>query len=194
MKRRRLLQVFAAVPAVPALVAQQPSATRSATEIPKIETSAADEVGDTVTRYFSEQQFAALRKLCEIIMPQIGKAPGALDAHTPEFLDFLIGESPKERQQIYRTGLDQLNSRAKLKHGKMFADLDPAQTSDALSALRAPWTYNAPADPVAHFLREARHDIRTATANSREYIAGAAQSTGRRGFGGGTGLYWNALD
>ena len=76
----------------------------------------------------------------------------------------------------------------------MFADLDASQITEALAALRTPWTYDPPSDPLAHFLREARHDIRTATANSKEYLAGAAQTTGRRGFGGGTGFYWLPLD
>ena len=188
MQRRRLLQVFATAPIAPALIAQQPA------EAPKLNTAAADDVGETVVRFFNAQQFSALNKLCETIMPPIGKAPGAMGAHAPEFLDFLIGESPKERQQLYRTGLDLLNSRAKQKHGKMFADLEAVQITDALAPLRAPWTYNPPADPLAHFLREARQDIRTATTNSKEYLAGTAQSTGRRGFGGGTGLYWSPLD
>ena len=188
MNRRRILQVFAAAPVAPALIAQQPA------EPPKLETSAADDVGETVVRFFTAPQFSALRKLCETIMPPIGKAPGAIEAHAPEFLDFLIGESPHERQHLYRTGLDLLNSHSKQKHGKMFADLNAAQITDTLAALRAPWTYNPPADPLAHFLREARQDIRTATVNSKEYLAGATQTTGRRGFGGGTGLYWLPLD
>jgi Gluconate 2-dehydrogenase subunit 3 len=188
MQRRRFIQAFTAAPLAPALLAQQP------TETPKLNTAAADDVGETVVRFFTAQQFSALRKLCETIMPPIKQAPGALDAHAPEFLDFLIGESPKERQQLYQTGLDLLNGRAKQKHGKMFVELDAAQITDALAELRAPWTFDLPADPLAHFLREARQDIRTATANSKEYLAGAAQSTGRRGFGGGTGLYWYPLD
>ncbi len=185
MKRRQLLQALAAAPA---LIAQQPA------EPPKLETAALADIGEPVVRFFTPPQFSTLRKLCETIMPPSGKAPGALNAHAPEFLDFLLGESPKDRQQLYRTGLDLLNNQAKQKHGKMFADLDAAQTSEALAPLRAPWTYNPPADPLAHFLREARHDIRTATTNSKEYLAGAAQPTGRRGFGGGSGFYWLPLD
>lgn len=194
MKRRRFIQAFAAAPAAPALLAQQPAAPRTATEAPKLDAANADDVGETVVRFFTAPQYSALRKLCEIISPPLGKAPGALDAHVPEFLDFLIGESPGDRQQIYRTGLDLLNANARQKHGKMFADLDAMQITAALASLRVPWTFDPPADPLARFLREARQDIRTATMNSKEYLAGAAQTTGRRGFGGGTGLYWNPLD
>ena len=82
MNRRRILQAFAA----------------------------AADVAEPVVRFFTAPQFSALRKLCETMMPAIGKAPGALDARAPEFLDFLLGESPKERQQLYRTGLDPLNN------------------------------------------------------------------------------------
>jgi hypothetical protein len=185
MKRRQLLHALAVAPA---LVAQQPA------ETPNLTATTPADAAETVVRFFTPPQLSALRKLCETIMPPIGKAPGALDSHAPEFLDFLLGESPNERQQLYRTGLDLLNSNAKQKHDKMFADLNAAQLADALAALREQWTYNPPADPLAHFLREARHDIRTATTNSKEYLAGAAQPTGRRGFGGGSGFYWLPLD
>ena len=40
--------------------------------------------------------------------------------------------------------------------------------------LRAPWTYDAPADPLARFLAAAKQDVRTATVNSREYNAAGA--------------------
>jgi hypothetical protein len=59
--------------------------------------------------------------------------------------------------------------------------------------LRAPWTYEPPADPLARFLQAAKADVRTATVNSREFnMAGAAQGGGRRF--GAQGLYWLPLD
>src|SRR6185437_10737736 len=49
-----------------------------------------DAVAHTQTRFFTRQQFATLRQLCEVLMPPLKGAPGAIDAGTPEFLDFLI--------------------------------------------------------------------------------------------------------
>jgi len=220
MKRRRFFRQIAAATAAPALIAQQSPAPNNnpapgsaappptdatqppapdnrtpsaAAETPKLEAATADEAGDMSPRFFNALQFSALRRLSDILMPAMKSAPGALDAQAAEFLDFLVSESPKERQTLYRTGLDQLNAQAKKRFSKPFAELDLAQASDLLSPLREPWTYEGPSDPLAKFLWAAKQDVRTATMNSREYASAAGAASGRRGFGG-AGLYWHSLD
>ncbi|MDZ4798229.1 MAG: gluconate 2-dehydrogenase subunit 3 family protein [Bryobacteraceae bacterium] len=216
MKRRRLLKALAAVPAAPALLAQQqqnntprpsPQTTppadattppapynrtpAAAVELPKLETSVADEAGIMTPRFFTPAQFAALRKLSEVIMPKIGEAPGALEASAPEFLDFLLSQSPSDRQTLYKTGLDLLNAGARKKFSKPYAELAADEAGTLLAPLKEKWTFDPPADPLARFLWAAKSDIRTATMNSKEYTVAA--SSGRRG-GGGMGLYWASLD
>jgi hypothetical protein len=195
MKRRRFFKTVIAAPAVPALVAQQPvfDPRPPVTEAPKLETALADDAAEMTPRFFTAQQFAVLRRLSEILMPAMNGAPGALDARAPEFLDFLIGQSPQDRQQVYRAGLDALNTQAKRRFDKLFADLDATQAASLLSPLREPWTYEPPTDPLARFLRAAKQDVRTATMNSREYTANAAAAGGRRGMGG-VGLYWSPVE
>jgi Gluconate 2-dehydrogenase subunit 3 len=186
---------MAALPAAaPSLMAQQPapSAARPVDDA-KLEVATPDAATEPIVRFFHADQFSALRKLSDMLMPASpGKTPGALDAGAPEFLDFLIGQSAPVRQQLYRTGLDQLNRQARAKFAKTFADLDDAQADTLLAPLREPWTHEEPADPLARFLRAAKADVRTATTNSREYAAAGAAS-GRRAFGGG-GSYWYPLD
>ena len=195
MKRRRFMQTIAAVPALavpattPALA--QPQAQRPAPEAPKLDISAADAAADMTPRFFTAAQLAALRKLSDILMPPLNNLPGALDANAAEFLDFLIGQSPAERKQIYRTGLDTLNAQALKQFKKPFAEVDAAQASTLLAPLKQPWTYEPPTEPLARFLREAKQDVRTATQNSREYST-AGSAGGRRG--GGMGQYWYPLD
>lgn len=200
MRRRRFVQAVVAVPGASALVAQQqqqplspnPQPPPAGTETPKLETATPDAAAETVQRYFTAAQFAALRKLSEIILPPINGAPGAGEAQAPEFLDFLISQSPEATQQLYKAGLDTLNAQAKKRFTKPFADLDASQASELLAPLRQPWTYDPPSDPFARFLRAAKQDIRTATMNSREYTAAVAAG-GRRG-GAGLGLYWNLVE
>jgi hypothetical protein len=209
MKRRRFFQAVVAAPALPVLAPQPAAVTPQATptppppsqtpppapgaeELPKIETTGADAVGNTVTRFFNPQQFAALRKLSEILMPPVNGAPGALEAGAPEFLDFLIGESPAERQQVYRAGLDALNSAAKKQFKKAFSEVDAEQANTLLAPLRQPWSYDPPSDPLARFLMAAKADVRTATVNSREWAAVASAGGGRRG--AGVGLYWYPIE
>jgi hypothetical protein len=197
MKRRRFFQTLAAAPAATALLGQQqpaapaPAARQAASEEPKLETSASDQVADSVPHFFSAPQFAALCKLSGMLMPPINGAPGALEAKAPEFLDFLIGESPADRQQVYKAGLDALNAQSAERYQKPFAELDATQADAILAPLHQPWTYIPPADSLAHFLIVAKADVRTATVNSREYNTAGA-SGGRRM--GGTGLYWYPID
>src|SRR6204780_374249 len=47
-----------------------------------------DAVAQTNAHFFSDRQMATLRRLSEILLPPINGYPGALDAATPEFLDF----------------------------------------------------------------------------------------------------------
>jgi hypothetical protein len=209
MKRRRFVTALAASPAATALLAQQqtstpppPGATQppapfnrtppAAVELPKLEFTVADDVADAKLKFFTAPQFAALRKLSDILLPSVEDNPGALDAKAPEFLDFLLAESPSDRQSVYRTGLDALNAGARKRFNKAFADVDATEAATLLEPLKQPWTYDPPADPLAKFLRAAKQDVRTATQNSREYVS-AAEAGGRRGMGG-IGSYWLPLD
>ena len=209
LRRRRFVQTLAAV--TPAIaVAQQPAPAPVGPpqgpgggrggfgmmeDTTKIDVTPADAVGRMVPKFFTPDQFAAIEKLSAIFMPPMKGAPGAIDAQTPQFLDFLLGESLPDRQKIYRNGLDGLNAHAKKRFNKTFAKLTEEQAVQILEPLKKAWTYDAPADPVEHFFRVAKADIRTATTNSREYVmaAGSSGGGGRRG-GGGTGLYWLSLD
>ena len=207
LKRRRFVQTMAA--AAPAIVSAQQPAPPPATpalqggrggfgtveDTTKLEYGLPDAVAGTVTRFFNAEQFSALEKLGAIFVPAIQGAPGAAETQAPQFLDFLLGQSLPDRQKIYRAGLDGLNAQAKRKFGQNFSSLSGDQAVQLLEPLKRPWTFDAPADPVEHFLRVAKQDLRTATTNSREYVmASAGSGGGGRRFGGGTGLYWNPLD
>jgi len=216
MKRRGFVKTLIALPAAPALAEQQQQTTSPQTpvaqppaggrgggtggrfgqaNIPKFELAQTEAVGEPAQRFFTAPQLAALRKLSEVLMPPMRGMPGALECGAPEFLDFLIGASPADRQATWRTGLDTLNARAKKQHNKAFADLDAAQADAVIRPLLAPvpWAYDLPKDPAMRFIAEAHRDIRTATQNSREYAAAGAASGRRGGFGGG-GSYINPID
>jgi len=196
MKRRRFIQALAATPAAPALLAQQVQPSQQAPPAPppaeaSLRYSLPDAAAEPVLHFFTAQQFAALRKLSDLLMPPVNGAPGALEAKAPEFLDFLLSQSPADRQQLYRSGLDGLNAQARKRFNKLFADVDAGQTDTLLAPLRDPWSYDAPADPVAAFLRAVNDDVRRATTNSREWNLAASAGRTR---GGGGGLYWLPID
>ncbi len=162
---------------------------------PPLQTTAADLTAEPAPpAFFNAQQFAALRKLGSLLQPPLQGRPGAVDCGAPEFLDFLISVSPADRQQLYKTGLDSLNSKSKKQYGKPFADLDASQADAILKPLLVaiPWNEDLPKDPLQHFIAQAHRDFRTATVNSRVY-ATAGASSGRRG-GRGTGMLWLPID
>ncbi|MGZ4836063.1 MAG: gluconate 2-dehydrogenase subunit 3 family protein [Terriglobales bacterium] len=193
MKRRRFIQALAATPAAPALIAQQPQPVQTAATPAEasLRYAVPDAAAEPVLHFFTAQQFAALRKLSDILNPPVSGAPGALEAKAPEFLDFLLSQSAADRQQLYRIGLDGLNAQARKRFTKSFAEVDAGQADILLAPLRDPWTYDAPADPVAAMLHAAKDDVRRATTNSREWNVAA---TAGRTRGGGAGLYWLPLD
>jgi hypothetical protein len=194
MKRRSLLRAAAAFPAAGLLRAQQPvvapqPSPPAVEEIPVIESTMPDVAAATVASYFSPEQFVALKGLSELIAPAMNGAPGALEVEAPEFLDFLIGESPADRQALYRTGLDELNSRAQQRFGTIFARLTATQADDVLAPLRTPWSANP--DPFTQFLQTAKQDILQATQNSHAWIRAVSK---RERSAGGLGMYWFPIE
>jgi hypothetical protein len=110
-------------------------------------------------------------------MPPFNGRPGAIEAGVPRFLDFLLSQSPADRQTLYRQGL------------QAFAKLDASQAKQALAELQRPWTYAGPSDPLARFLRAAKDDILQATINSREWASSSRSRTA-----GGTSYYYFPIE
>jgi Gluconate 2-dehydrogenase subunit 3 len=151
-----------------------------------------DAIGTQELKFFTAPQFAALRRLSDLLMPPFDGHPGALQVEAPEFMDFLVGASPSERQQLYRTGLDHLNLQARMKFGKAFAELDAKQADEIVRPALLPWmTDNPPLETFPRFIAIAHKDIRTATMNSEAWSIAAASSGERAP---GVGLYWRPID
>jgi len=151
-----------------------------------------DAVAQTDAHFFNPLQTATLHRLCEVLMPPLKGYPGALDAGTPEFLDFLIGVSPRDRKLMYQSGLDWLNAEAEAKYFLPFAKTNNAQ-ADALIRpwLRAWMTDHPPTEHHARFINLAHSDIRTATVNSQAWSE-ASQAAGQTA--SGFDLYWYPVD
>jgi hypothetical protein len=211
MKRRRFMQALAAAPAVPALAQQvRPAGPAAGGNAPapgrgrggrgsfgaeqgvkQFDLTEPDAVAETTARFFTAAQFGALKKLSGVLMPPMGGNPGAIECEAPEFLDFLIGVSPADRQQLYRGGLDALNAKAKARFAKSFAELDAKQVDAVIRPLLAatPWAWDLPKDPVMRFLASVRSDVVTATHNSPVWAGKVAAR------GGGAGqLMWLPID
>ena len=159
---------------------------------PLVSSVAPDAIASPDTQFFSQSQLAALRRLSDLLMPPLNGNPGALQAQAAEFLDFLVGVSPGDRQFLYRQGLDRLNTEAKKQFSNPFAELDGRQADKIVRPALLPWmTDHPPKEPFARFIAIAHQDIRTATMNSETWHA-AAVSSGERA--PGAGLFWRPID
>lgn len=166
------------------------AADSPAVEHPKLNLTMADAVSDGSPRFFDSDGLAALRRLGEILVPAHPHAPGAKEAEAAGFLDFLIHESPAERQALYRDGVARLNQEARSRHGKPFAEISESGANAILAPLREPWTYSGPSDPFARFLFAAKEDFLRATVNSRQW---AMANSGRRS-SAGLNTYWFTIE
>jgi len=185
MKRRTILKSIIAAPALAAaqtatpapkdLTPGPPLIPPGINETPNTPVVPADETSDSVSRTFTAEQLSALAKLGEIIVPPWNGRPGASEANAAEFLEFLIGCSPQDRRELYRTGLNTLSSRAQQSFGKNFAGLSKEQAESILSPLKQSWVFENN-DPFSRFLAAAKGDLLQATLNSRPYIDALSQT------------------
>ena len=181
MLRRDFVRAVLALGAAPKMLLSQQAATPSPplpapvpwqlglnprTPIPHVEV--AEQVAAAELRFFTPQQMATLTRLSDVLMPPMGEKPGAVKAQTPMFLDFLIGDSPDVRKQVYRGGLDWLDAEAKKKFNVEFAKLSDTQAGELLTPWLRTWMNDhPPAEKHADFINIAHDDIRTATVNSK---------------------------
>jgi hypothetical protein len=152
-------------------VAQTPPPANQDT--PKLALSTADAVADGSLSFFTRSEYATLEALAKTIVPAVNERPGAVDAGVPRFLDFLLSQSPEDRQSLYRDGLRAMEG----------------FTPQSLAALQQPWTFEGPKDRTAAFLRALKDDLLQATVNSREWAASSRTRTG-----GGTSYYYFPLE
>lgn len=159
---------------------------------PLPQTAVIDEIAESASRFFTTQQMATLSRLCDVVLPPIGDKPGALQAGTPMFLDFLIGHSSEVRKKMYTGGLDWLDAEAQKKYHTPFARVNGAEADALLKPWLRSWmSDHPPTEAHADFINIAHDDIRTATVNSEEWSSvpsmGAEESTV-------VGLYWSPIE
>jgi len=151
-----------------------------------------DAVAQTNADFFTQRQMSTLRRLAQVLQPPYKGHPGAVEAGAAEFLDFLIGASPVDRQELYQSGLDRLESEANQRFNKTFEAVDFDQADQLLRPwLRAWMSDHPPTEPFAEFINLAHRDIRTATMNSQAWNE-ADRRAGRQPQS--VDLYWFPVD
>lgn len=183
-------QTGGAAPTAPATTPRAAAADGGATQNEVLETVASDTVAATEARFFTDVQFATLRRLADLLMPPLNGNPGALDTQAPEFLDNYTAVSAAERRRLYREGLDDLNRQARARFKKPFAALT---TGDADAIVKPLFKVRGPIMSVVDlgpFINRVHQDVRTVTINSPQWAAAqAAVATPVSRL-----LYWRRVD
>jgi hypothetical protein len=155
-------------------------------------TKLADEIATAQPDFFTPVQMRTLTRLCDVLLPPLNGKPGAVEAQTPMFLDFLIGSSPEQRQKVYAGGLDWLEEAAQAEYKTPFAQLDDMQAGETIKPWLRTWmSDHPPTEAHADFINVAHDDIRSATVNSKAWndvpSVGAEPKTEE-------GIYWLPIE
>ena len=155
-------------------------------------TQSAETIAETKLTFFTAAQVATLSRLSDVLMPPVGDKPGALQAQTPQFLDFLIATSPTATQKMYTSGLTWLNEESLRKYKVNFAALDNAKVDAIIKPWLRTWlSDHPPTEAHADFINIAHADIRSATINSIEWSAVPSARTEPKTE---VALYWTHIE
>lgn len=178
MKRRELFYSLLGVSALPAfLEAQGVSDSSTVVKLTPMEV-----VANGTVRFFTPAEFQTFRRFGDLMMPEVESEPGASTARAPEFLDFLLSQSPAEIQSLYRSGVRELDRKSMTRYKQPFVKLKDEEAALVVAPLNEPWTWKGPTDSFAQFLQAGKLAFWSATTNSREWAE--AQSDRRRGAAG----------
>lgn len=115
-------------------------------------------------------EYAALRRLADLIIPADAKSKGALDAGAPEFIDFLCSRN-EELKAIYTGGLAWLDAEMKRRYSAVFVKAQSAQQTALLDLI----AYRKNASPELNagiqFFEWARNMVTDAFYTSRAGMA-----------------------
>jgi hypothetical protein len=88
---------------------------------------------DATTRFFHDDDFAAISKIADLIIPETD-TPGAIGAGVPEYIDLVISRNT-DQQSVMADGLRWLDEEANRIAQKKFVDLDESEQLSILQPL-----------------------------------------------------------
>jgi gluconate 2-dehydrogenase gamma chain len=137
LKRRQMLQILGAAPAVAALNWTDADAAVAAQQSQQARQKAAAAKKAYKPKFFTAHEYATVTVLSDIIIPKDEKSGSASEAGTPEFIDFIVSDQP-ERQTAMRGGLSWIDTESRKRFDKTFVDCTPAQRLEVVDDIAWP--------------------------------------------------------
>ncbi len=126
--------------------------------------------------YLSRDQANTVAEAAERIIPATD-TPGAKGAGVHRFIDiFLKDLATPEEQMLFKTGLKDLDSRSKSKHGKAFVKLSPEAMDDVLADLSKVERSQNEEDLASELANEGENTLGT-TFDTEKFFGGLRQLT-----------------
>jgi gluconate 2-dehydrogenase gamma chain len=149
MKRRQVLQLLGATPAVALTLKSVANAEEQtpahahppAAAKPGAEKPGAAAKGPHKPRFFTPHEYATVVMLSDIVIPKDDRSGSATDAGVPEYIDFTLFETfadQPERQVAMRGGLAWLDTESRKRFKKNFVDSTSAQRTELLDDIAYP--------------------------------------------------------
>lgn len=84
--------------------------------------AAAVDVAAYRPRFLTAQEYRVLGRLCDVIIPADETSPGASEAGVPFYVDSVLFYAKPDEQQLWRTGLEQVQHAAVTLFGRPFME------------------------------------------------------------------------
>jgi gluconate 2-dehydrogenase gamma chain len=183
LKRRRVLQILGATPAVAVLGFTESEAALATQQAQTARRRAAAAGTAYKPKFFTPTEYATVVALADLIIPRDDRSPSASEVGTPEFVDHMVANQPQRQVQM-RGGLIWLDTECRRRFDKGFMACTDAEKRQVLDDI----AYPAKAD------RRFSHGVRFFSA-MRDLVAGGFWSSkagmADLGYQGNVPTQWN---
>lgn len=146
MERRELFKILGA-----GVVAAHEAAAQHSHAGP----SAASNYAARQPQFFTQDEYALVDRLCEIIVPADQQSPGAHEAGVKYYIDTVLNYSEPGAQELWRNGLKAVDDAAQAKFNKRFAECSLPQQDQIVAAMAGGEQH--PSNDLERFFVEAKH-------------------------------------
>jgi gluconate 2-dehydrogenase gamma chain len=169
IKRRRVLQIIGAAPALAAFTWTEAEAAEAAQASQKAKPAAATKQAFKPT-FFTAHEYATVVALVDIIIPKDERSGSASDSGAPEFIDYIVGEQ-EERQTAMRGGLAWLDTECRKRFDKWFLACTESERLQVIDDIAWPRKVRPELRQGARFFSEMRDLVAIGFFSSRMGVA-----------------------
>ena len=134
VNRRTMLKVLGAAPAAAGFTWTEAEAAQARTDV---QTRQAAKPAAYKPKFFTAHEWATVSLLVNIIIPKDERSGSATDAGVPEFMDFMMTDTPA-RQTAMRGGLRWIDAQCEKRYDKRFLDCTEGERTAVLDDIAWP--------------------------------------------------------